>query len=55
MKNDKKVQAKIFAQNMKRQRDIQWLENRLIEISGRPGYELEEKETIEQLSNLKGK
>ncbi len=53
MKNDKKAQAEIFAQRMKRQRDIQWLENRLIEISGKPGYEQEEKETVEQLRQLR--
>lgn len=53
IKNDKHAQAEIFAQKMMEQRDIQWLENRLIEISGRPGYEAEEKEIKEDLRKLR--
>lgn len=53
IKNDKHAQAEIFAQRQKQLRDISWLENRLIEISGRPGYEQEEKEIKEDLRKLK--
>lgn len=53
IKNDKHAQAEIFAQKMMEQRDIQWLESRLIEISGRPGYEAEEQEIKEQLHSLR--
>lgn len=53
IKNDKHEQAKIFADNMKKQRDVAWLEQRLIEISGRPGYEAEEDEIKKQLRSFR--
>ena len=55
IKNDKHAQAELFAANMKKQRDIQWLENRLISISGRPGYEAEEQEIKAELQKLRSR
>lgn len=52
-KSAKHEQAQIFAQTMKRLRDIDWIESRLIEISGRRGYEAEEKELTAKLRELR--
>ena len=52
---DVKKQAELFAANMKRQRDIEWLEQRLIRISGLREYEEEEQEIKKQLRQLKRK
>ena len=53
IKNDRHAQAEIFAQKMKRLREIEWLESRLIEISGRRGYEAEEEEITAKLRELR--